>query len=214
MARLGQRRIGARVMRLDVVYLEWSGKYPHSKWVGARSASRSKMMGACPWTSSRRVGGPTRSGLIIEMLEFRTWEGEWVDLKRKGFFEPVLNRPERKARGWRQGRQNEHVTCVALSSHNPILGLRPCAVPALVPRFSPELSHFSSVLNRAVQFSTHSDSKGASRIISPIGKECCSGCRFYLVTGKCAELAAPSSHCTSSSCPARRIEVHSDIMMG
>ena len=30
---------------------------PHSLWVGARSASRSKMRGACLRASSRRVGG-------------------------------------------------------------------------------------------------------------------------------------------------------------
>jgi hypothetical protein len=33
----GQRRIGARVMRLDVMYWEWSGNYLHSKWDGACS---------------------------------------------------------------------------------------------------------------------------------------------------------------------------------
>ena len=36
-ARLGQGRIGARVMRLDFMYWEWSGNYLHSKWDGACS---------------------------------------------------------------------------------------------------------------------------------------------------------------------------------
>ena len=33
----GQGRIGARVMRLDFMYWEWSGNYLHSKWGGACS---------------------------------------------------------------------------------------------------------------------------------------------------------------------------------
>ena len=57
----GQRRIGARVMRLDVMYWEWSGDYLDSKWDGARSGSRS----GCVTVGELTKGGPIRSGLII-----------------------------------------------------------------------------------------------------------------------------------------------------
>ena len=52
----GQRRIGARVMRLDVMYWEWSGNYLHSKWDGACSIEDE-----CCVTLAK--GGP-ESGLI------------------------------------------------------------------------------------------------------------------------------------------------------
>ena len=59
-----------------------------------------------------------------------------------------------------------------------------------------KIKEISALVNRAVHNLLRVTTPSHEGPFRPLAKECC-GCRFYLVAGKRAELAAPSSHCTS-----------------
>jgi hypothetical protein len=72
------------------------------------------------WAHLRQADCPRTTRLIIEnmirnLIDLKTVSGGRENLKRQG---GSLNRPKEIARGWRQGRQDERVTCCPL----PILG--------------------------------------------------------------------------------------------
>ena len=92
------------------------------------------------WAHRKWADWDRTAGLIIDKLYkissgLKNWACLVGKLKRQG---GSLNRPKKKARGWRQRRQGRtrHVRTYLLTQS---LTQRPHSGPALVPRFDPEL---------------------------------------------------------------------------